>query len=311
MLSETIRARLAERFAEPLPEFHKRRIVFWHDEDCEFADDVDSLVPNGVKLVKLTGTNNFAAKKLLAVDDIESDFLVYVPFAYEKPQDNWLLDIENYSKPEFRADLVSLQMEELNIAVELKSTVRQYSKFFESKERRAKLRKIGGSYSNARQLEIDIMSVLCGLTSGTMQDVIIAVLSESLEIEDNAYIANIVKFGNAGRFWDAIRYYVGYEHSVENSLSDLAAHILLTAMSQSLNLSIYLSFADWRDTFLTHAVRIAFSFRASGSVRTNVQTCLKSAAPLKWNYGLASGLKKLKQMRWLTAMCSPQLTSVF
>ncbi len=33
MLSETIKSRLAERFAAPLPEFHKRRIVFWHDED--------------------------------------------------------------------------------------------------------------------------------------------------------------------------------------------------------------------------------------------------------------------------------------
>jgi hypothetical protein len=43
MLSETIKQRLAERFAAPLPEFHKRRIVFWHDEDGEFADAVDEL----------------------------------------------------------------------------------------------------------------------------------------------------------------------------------------------------------------------------------------------------------------------------
>ena len=43
MLSETIKLRLAERFTAPLPEFHKRRIVFWHDEDGEFAEAVDEL----------------------------------------------------------------------------------------------------------------------------------------------------------------------------------------------------------------------------------------------------------------------------
>lgn len=37
MLSETIKARLAERFAASLPEFHKRRIIFWSDQDGEFV----------------------------------------------------------------------------------------------------------------------------------------------------------------------------------------------------------------------------------------------------------------------------------
>ncbi len=43
-----------------------------------------------------------------------SNYLIYCPFSYEKIQDNWLLDIELYSE-EFRADFISMQMEELNI----------------------------------------------------------------------------------------------------------------------------------------------------------------------------------------------------
>jgi len=112
-LSETIKLRLAERFAAPLPEFYKRRIVFWRDEDREFPERVDELVPEGVTLVKLTGSNHFAVKKLLTVDDLTGDYLIYDPLAYEKDsRDDWLLDIKLYSE-EFRADLVSLQMEEL------------------------------------------------------------------------------------------------------------------------------------------------------------------------------------------------------
>ena len=63
MLSETIKLRLAERFAESLTEFHKRRIIFWHDEDGEFKDSVDELTISGVTLLKLTGNNNFTVKK--------------------------------------------------------------------------------------------------------------------------------------------------------------------------------------------------------------------------------------------------------
>ncbi len=44
MLSETIKQRLTERFAAPLQEFHKRRIIFWHDEDGEFKESIDGLL---------------------------------------------------------------------------------------------------------------------------------------------------------------------------------------------------------------------------------------------------------------------------
>ena len=42
------------RFAEPLPEFYKRRIVVWIDKDREFADKLDEITINGVKVVALT-----------------------------------------------------------------------------------------------------------------------------------------------------------------------------------------------------------------------------------------------------------------
>lgn len=44
------------RFAEPLPEFYKRRIVVWIDKDQEFADNLDEMTINGVKVVALTGS---------------------------------------------------------------------------------------------------------------------------------------------------------------------------------------------------------------------------------------------------------------
>lgn len=236
MLSETIKLRLTERFAAPLTEFHKRRIVFWHDEDGEFADGVDELVLPGVKVVMLTGTNNFAVKKLLSADDLTGDYLVYDPLSYEKDQhDDWLLDIKLYSE-DFRADLVSLQMEELLVepSSAMRKTMKLYAKFLDSKDRKAKLRRIGRTYQTPLQLHIDIMSVLCGINGSSAQDVVIAVLSAGLEKESNDALINIEKFGNIEAFWQLVQKYTGYVNSEERPISELAAHILITALSQTM-----------------------------------------------------------------------------
>jgi len=236
MLSDTIKLRLSERFAAPLPEFYKRRIVFWYDEDGEFSEAVDELALPGVTLMKLTGKNNFAVKKLLTADDLTGDYLIYDPLTYDREQkDDWLLDIKLYSE-EFRADLVSLQMEELFVepSSAMRNAMKLYAKFLDNKERKAKLRRIGRTYQTPLQLHIDIMAVLCGLNGGTAQDVIIAVLSAGLERETNDALVNIEKFGNIDAFWQLIQRYTGYVNADDRPLGELAAHILMTALSQTM-----------------------------------------------------------------------------
>ena len=92
MDTEKIIQELERRFAAPLPEFYKRRIIVWHDEDREFEDGLSEIVLTNAKVVALTGTNFFSAKKLLGVDDTSSNYLVYSPIAYESLEDNWLLE---------------------------------------------------------------------------------------------------------------------------------------------------------------------------------------------------------------------------
>jgi len=237
MLSDTIKLRLSERFNAPLPEFHSRRIVFWNDEEGDFSEQVDEINIPGVKLVKLTGRNNFAVKKLLTSDDLTGNYLIYSSLKYdESRQDNWLLDIELYSES-FLADLVSMQMEELNIEqnAEMRKAVKRYAKFLENKERKAKLQKIGRSYHTPLQLYIDIMAVLCDLNGGSAQDVIIAVLSAGLEKENNSMIDKITRFGNIDIFWGVVQKYTGYMNADDRPLGELANHILLTALSQTMN----------------------------------------------------------------------------
>lgn len=239
MSTESIQFNLKERFAAPLPEFYKRRIIFWQDEDREFESTLDELDLPGVNIVKLTGTNNFAVKKLLLHDDLTGNYLIYNPFSYAAPQDDWLRDIELYSE-EFRADYYSILMSELNIHASpvMRRTVKLYSTFFDNKERVARLRKIGQEYQTPLQLHIDIMAVLAGLSDGSAQDVFIAVLSAGLDEENNAVLNNIEKFGNIEAFWQLVRKYTGFIHEDDKPLGFFASHVLLTALAQTMNPSV-------------------------------------------------------------------------
>ena len=58
---------LNKRFAQPLPPYYKRRVVFWLDEEQEYIDKLDDFELQNASLIRLNGHNLFSVKKLLAV----------------------------------------------------------------------------------------------------------------------------------------------------------------------------------------------------------------------------------------------------
>lgn len=235
---QTIQARLAARFAEPLPDFYVRRIIFWQDEERAFEQMLEELDIPDVKMVKLTGTNNFAVKKLLLHDDVASNYLIYNPFSYSDQAENWLRDIELYSET-FRADLVSLQMQELGVAESpaMRKTMKLYRKFFANKERVAKLVRLDHRYETPLALHTDMMAVLAGLPGGSVQEVLIAVLAGSLDEKENVALVNINKFGSIEAFWQLVQRCTGFVHDEEKTLADLAVHVLVSALAQTMDVS--------------------------------------------------------------------------
>lgn len=231
MTIDIINQSLRERFAQPLPDCYERRIIFWFDSEREFESMLDELDIPDVKLLRLTGDNLFEAKMILSDTDTLSNYLVYDPLIYKTREDNWLRDIQLYSE-EFRADLVSMQMDELHIpqTTQLRRAMKHYVKFFESKERTAKLASLGTKYDNAGQLHIDIMAVLTGAKANTVNGVLRTVLCDSLYNEDNTCLEKIEKFGSIQALYEMTAKYTGYVND-KFVLYDLAAHILLTAFS--------------------------------------------------------------------------------
>ena len=234
MDSDKIIQELNRRFAAPLPEFYKRRIVVWIDEDQEFVDKLDEIMVNAAKVVALTGTNNFYVKKLLAVDDPTSNYLVYRPFAYESDEDNWLLDVELYGE-EFRADLVSMWMDEMGIpqTPALRRGFKQYRKFFNAQTRRNKVASQAVTPTTPAQLQMAIMAALAGLKDAKPNAIIKAVLLGGLQKNSNAIYQEFVNYGIDEAFWRMVAQGTGYQ-DMDSNLAQLATHILLTASTRTM-----------------------------------------------------------------------------
>ena len=226
---------LNRRFATPLPEFYKRRIIFWYDEDREFEDKVEDLALDNARVLVLTGCNNFEAKKLLAVDDTTSNYLVYCPLRYEKPEDNWLINIELYSE-EFRADLNSIWMDEMGLPnnATVRRMVKGYRKFFNNIERRKSVAAMAKNIVTASQLHMAVMASICGMKDAQPSGIIRAVLSQSLDMDGNTIYQDMVKYGAQNPFWVMVAQATGYSEGDDADLGRLATHILLTAATRTM-----------------------------------------------------------------------------
>lgn len=235
MDTNNIMQELNRRFAEPLPEFYERHIIFWYDEDREFEDKIEEMILDNAKVIVLDGSNNFEVKKLLSYDDKENNYLVYDPIVHNNIEDNWLLDIELYSE-EFRADLISIWMAEMGIDSnpDLRKHVKKYRKYFNAKDRRAKIISQNNNISKPSQLHLAVMASICGIKTAQPNAIIRAVLEDGLDTDTNNIYNGFVNYEVKDAFETMIAQGTGYSEK-EIDLGNLAIHIILTAVTRTMH----------------------------------------------------------------------------
>ena len=225
---------LNRRFAAPLPEFYQRRIIFWYDEDKEFEDKLDEVVLENAKVIALTGNNAFSVKKLLSLDDLTANYLVYSPLAYNRPDDNWLLDVELYSEA-FRADLISIWMDEMGLVSNpaMRKQVKNYRAYFNAKDRRLKVSTQNEIPATPAHLHMAVMAAMCGLKEAQPNMILRSVFRAGLDLKNNTVYQDFVKYHADGAFWAMVRQGCGFVEE-EPDLGRLAIHLLLTAATRTM-----------------------------------------------------------------------------
>ena len=199
---------LNARFRAPLPEYYARRIIIWLDEEAQFAGQIDALALENARVLAMREGHMFELRRQIELDYAGENLLIYCPLRFERPEDNYLLDVFLYAE-EFRADYYSQLFDELHI--ENSRAMRDYARtiapFFKSRERRARLAALRTHYETPQQLRDGVLCALCGLKRGGFGDALRMVIADA----DGALLAEIEKQCGPDAFWDAAREVYGYE----------------------------------------------------------------------------------------------------
>lgn len=228
---DQITTTLTATFNESLKDGEQRKIVFWVDKGREFVEEIDSILIKSVKVHKLTEQNQFYSKYLFEEEDPTSNYLVYTNEELDV-EENWLIDTVFYSKT-FYADKISLLLDDVGIDSSLRATVKKYEKFF-NKKHTQKFKSYGIQAYTEEAIEVAIMSVLCNLKTPNLEDILNAVLKDSLSEQDNKYIGLMEKYFDVSVFWRYVSNIYGYERE-EKSLKTLFMHLTITALSHSVD----------------------------------------------------------------------------
>ena len=257
---------LNEIFAQDLPEFYKRRIVFWYDEASQYENDFEDVVlapsVREIRKVAVTDKNSFEVKKLLCADDTSSDFLVYTNMKENLNDKDWLTDIKLYSE-EFRSDKVDFWIKDMHIVSTpgIRQCFVTYSKFLNSKERRNKILSQKKVPQNERDISLAIIGVITGEQNATFANLMWKVIVNSL-LEDGSYLQEMKNYEIDKFFWETVKR-LGYNSDVP-SVQELVKYVFLTAFSKNVpaeylsSLDSYIQpvfagtcfdiVADWRQT---------------------------------------------------------------
>lgn len=203
---------LAARFERP---GEQGRIVFWHDQDGQYADDVHRLVGAGaavpvlqsVALVQV-GHTPFDLRYRMTRQEPDARFLVYMTGAQPALKDDWLLDLKLAYGPLFSADKLTMIATEVLPAAPSKlkdewlAVMRDSARFFDSQERVQRLAARLDARDDADKFRAKMVAVLLGLPAGqhSLQDIWRALLEQYAD-GDTSGIELVERMGLGGFHW--------------------------------------------------------------------------------------------------------------
>lgn len=217
---QTIQEKLNEEFRSS-----DRKLVFWYDDNAEFAEEIDSLKIENAKIYKLTGDNALYTKYFLECEDRENSYLIYAPFPKPADKENHLADMVYYSK-QFYADRVSLLCADLQIPEKYKDQLSQFTKFWRSNDRIERFAALGIENYNPETIEIGLLAVMAGVKVPSFEEVLKTVIISG-EYVENKYIIAFEKMGFLKCFWQLCEKYYGYNEE-KPTLEKLVVTLLMT-----------------------------------------------------------------------------------
>ena len=221
MKAEQVDQALRQKFVD-----EDQRIVFWNDENGEFADYIDvglSAELCEINLLDLREVGGLSAKLRLEQDDPAGKYLVYSQGKMPAAEQDWLLDIRHYSA-KFHADVASLWLQELGLVnLSLREHLKSRSKFLSNQERRRKLARLADPDDDEAKIDLKMMAVLAGSAVANSFDVLRALYhrhasADSFDLtQPIELIPQLEKMALADGFWKLMREEFGYSEDLPDA----------------------------------------------------------------------------------------------
>jgi uncharacterized protein (TIGR02687 family) len=215
-----IRSHLERRF-----DIH--RLVFWHDPQGEYAEDLDSLGLDGVQIVRMAN-DEYAVKYRVLREQPDGKFLIYRSGAVPAGIGNWLLDLE-LAYGVFTADRGSLVQQDLGLSGgDIVGVVREHEKFFGAAKRVEQLKALLDADDDGVRLRAKMSAVLLGQRDHSLMEITRTLLIENADGADDKYGA-LAEHGLDIFYWQGVGSIYGYT-SATPSVDDFVLWIFRQAI---------------------------------------------------------------------------------
>lgn len=214
-----------------------RRVVFWHDADESFEEEFASMSEEALKgarplhLADAGKGSMFALKKLLYRDYPGDDFLIYTKerkdLSARGLEGNWLADVEIVAD-HFQADFASMLATEVGASGEAVDAVSMFRSFFGAQDRRARFARLVPHAQTKLDVVMGVMASILGCASLSTEELVRTYLVSLLGGKDP--LGSLARFGADGAWRSFLGKRTGYAGD-PGCIGDLAAHILVTALS--------------------------------------------------------------------------------
>ena len=248
--------------------FQQHRVIFWYDEDAKLREEFEQVELEGVSK-RVVENNAFKLKHEVLQESPDDLFLLYFPEAEPARTDNWLLDLQ-LAHQVFHTDQEAMYLQELGLDYYFKDFVRDHLPFFESKERREKLKGLIDKEDGAQELRFKMLTVVCRADFPNWEDFVQNYAAAFLA-EDDRIDRELERFQLADFFWRGIakQYKYTSEHPgiYDFLLEVFARNFSLTAEAGSKETAILLS--RWKDARSHETTFKALSDRISKDLQVH------------------------------------------
>ena len=213
-------------------------LVFWNDEDGEFAYIANALSLPGVEVV-LADQMPALQIKLNIERHPGKRWIIYSAAAVPEPSLDWLLDLRLRSRT-FLADQTSMLLEDLGLtSMTLRGHLKERAKFLRAKERVEKLKRLTVSTDLEPEVDRKMLAVLCRADQPELFSILLRLFGGmcpdgQADMDGQPKIWQEVCANDlAQALWNLARQELGYNQS-EPTLRDLLMRILATDFSRSM-----------------------------------------------------------------------------